>query len=179
MEHLKSYLITRLLAVMAAVIAVEAVGLMLVQNIILPLAAQFASYQSGRQKLNALDFLFLLGVVIFGVGSQAAIGLIGRSAVLFLLVLSLFLLLMPIAAGLIIYATIVSGKVDQIQKQRDVERDAYEKERNLMLSDFAHDLKTPITTITGYAKALSDGIVEEDRHPEYLEAIGFPYQIQF
>jgi signal transduction histidine kinase len=40
-----------------------------------------------------------------------------------------------------------------------------------MLSDIAHDLRTPITTISGYAMALSDGMVEEDKKQEYLDAI--------
>ena len=41
-----------------------------------------------------------------------------------------------------------------------------------MLSDIAHDLKTPITTINGYAQALRDGVVtEEDKREQYLDAI--------
>jgi signal transduction histidine kinase len=41
-----------------------------------------------------------------------------------------------------------------------------------MLSDIAHDLRTPITTIAGYAKALNDGMVtSEEKKREYLEAI--------
>ena len=40
-----------------------------------------------------------------------------------------------------------------------------------MLSDIAHDLRTPITTASGYARALSDGMVPEDRKQEYLDAI--------
>ena len=40
-----------------------------------------------------------------------------------------------------------------------------------MLSDIAHDLRTPMTTVAGYAQALSDNMVEEDKKQEYLEAI--------
>ena len=48
----------------------------------------------------------------------------------------------------------------------------YEKKRNLMLSDIAHDLKTPITTITGYARALNDGLVQDkEKQKEYLATI--------
>ena len=32
-----------------------------------------------------------------------------------------------------------------------------------MLSDIAHDLKTPITTISGYAQALRDDVVEDEQ----------------
>ena len=44
--------------------------------------------------------------------------------------------------------------------------------RNLMLSDIAHDLRTPMTTVNGYAKALADGmVVEPEKQLEYLQAI--------
>ena len=42
-----------------------------------------------------------------------------------------------------------------------------------MLSDITHDIKTPITTICSYAKALTDGVVtlDENKQQEYLHAI--------
>ena len=41
-----------------------------------------------------------------------------------------------------------------------------------MLSDIAHDLRTPMTTVNGYAKALADGmVVEPEKQLEYLQAI--------
>ena len=46
-----------------------------------------------------------------------------------------------------------------------------EERRYLMISNIVHDLKTPMTTVYGYAKALNDGIVPEDKKQEYLEAI--------
>lgn len=57
--------------------------------------------------------------------------------------------------------------------ERDEERKKeLEEKRNLMLSDIAHDLRTPITTIAGYAKALNDGMVtKEEKKREYLDAI--------
>lgn len=49
----------------------------------------------------------------------------------------------------------------------------YDKARNLMLSDITHDIKTPITTICGYAKTLTDGVIplSEEKRQEYLQAI--------
>lgn len=44
-----------------------------------------------------------------------------------------------------------------------------EKER--MMADISHDLKTPITSIQGYAKALSDGIIPEDDKEKYIKII--------
>ena len=41
-----------------------------------------------------------------------------------------------------------------------------------MLSDIAHDLRTPITTISGYAKAINDGMItDKEKQKEYLDII--------
>lgn len=49
---------------------------------------------------------------------------------------------------------------------------AYESERSMIFSNISHDLKTPISTIAGYAGALSDGMVtDEKKQIEYLHAI--------
>ena len=47
-----------------------------------------------------------------------------------------------------------------------------ENERILLFANMAHDLKTPITSIIGYSKALSDGIIsDEAKKTEYLATI--------
>jgi signal transduction histidine kinase len=52
------------------------------------------------------------------------------------------------------------------------EKEEFEKRRNSLLSDIAHDLKTPMTTILGYATALTDGLIhDQDKEKQYLEAI--------
>ena len=57
-------------------------------------------------------------------------------------------------------------------EQNAKEKKEFEKRRNSLLSDIAHDLKTPITTISGYATALMDGLVKNpDKEVQYLEAI--------
>lgn len=40
-----------------------------------------------------------------------------------------------------------------------------------MLADISHDLKTPITVIAGYAKAVSDGLGDEEMQKQYLTTI--------
>lgn len=56
-------------------------------------------------------------------------------------------------------------KVEEIQCE-------YEKQRNLMLSGMAHDLKNPIMTISGYSRALFDNVVDsEEKKQEYLMTI--------
>lgn len=52
------------------------------------------------------------------------------------------------------------------------ERERLNRERRQLLSNIAHDLKTPITTLQGYAKALSDHVVKSpEQQEEYLSAI--------
>lgn len=47
-----------------------------------------------------------------------------------------------------------------------------ENERVLLFANMAHDLKTPITSIIGFSKALSDGIITDDKKKaEYLTTI--------
>jgi signal transduction histidine kinase len=59
---------------------------------------------------------------------------------------------------------------DELKKSEEAQkRLAAEKQK--MLADISHDLKTPITNIQGYAKALSDGIIPKDDYDKYLKII--------
>lgn len=88
------------------------------------------------------------------------------------LILALVLFAVPIVMTAIWFSRIVSEEVEKNERQEEELRRQYERARNLMLSDIAHDLRTPITTIGGYAKALNDGLVTSDeKRTEYLEAI--------
>ena len=88
------------------------------------------------------------------------------------LVLTLFLFVIPIMITAVWFSRIVAEEVEKNERQEQEIRERYERARNLMLSDIAHDLRTPITTIGGYAKALNDGLVtSEEKRTEYLDAI--------
>lgn len=62
---------------------------------------------------------------------------------------------------------------DMTEKLIDAEKEKgeLEKERQKMLADISHDLRTPITVIQGYAKAVADGLVPETEQKKYLETI--------
>lgn len=49
--------------------------------------------------------------------------------------------------------------------------DKNELEKNKMIANISHDLKTPLTAIEGYAQAFKDNIVPEDKKEKYLNAI--------
>lgn len=50
-------------------------------------------------------------------------------------------------------------------------RKKLEQDKQKILADISHDLKTPITVIQGYAKGIYDGIVSAEEQPQYLETI--------
>ena len=87
-------------------------------------------------------------------------------------ILTLVMFAIPIVMTAVWFSRIVAEEVEKNDKQEQELRENYERARNLMLSDIAHDLRTPITTIGGYAKALNDGLVlSDEKRTEYLEAI--------
>lgn len=51
------------------------------------------------------------------------------------------------------------------------EREMLSMENRKLIADISHDLKTPLTVIAGYSRALADGLVPEDRIKSYLEVI--------
>lgn len=62
---------------------------------------------------------------------------------------------------------IMVSKLEDSENQR--KKFMNDKER--MMADISHDLKTPITSIQGYAKALSDGIIADEDKDKYIKII--------
>ena len=62
---------------------------------------------------------------------------------------------------------IMVSKLEDSENQR--KKLMNDKER--MMADISHDLKTPITSIQGYAKALSDGIIADEDKDKYIKII--------
>ena len=172
MERFKGFLIRRLVLVLAAIAAAEALILVPVEGLLLPHIGYLARIETSTGRFRIGDILLILNSLFFGGGQSAVLGLVTRSTIVILLVMAAILLLAPIFFGVLLYAGMVTRRVDALQRERDAEREAFDARRNLMLSDFAHDLRTPIMTISGYAGALSDGMVKDpDTQAEYLKAI--------
>lgn len=51
------------------------------------------------------------------------------------------------------------------------ERARVEQSRNKIIADLSHDLKTPLTVISGYSGAMLDGVVDDKDRETYLKAI--------
>lgn len=68
------------------------------------------------------------------------------------------------------------NKMAERLEESEQRRRQVEDSKQKMLADISHDLKTPITVIQGYSKAICDGIVPDDRKSQYLSTI---YQKSF
>lgn len=99
-----------------------------------------------------------------------------RGTLMRILIIAVFLALilisvLPYLAGAFYYCSVVTNKVNELIYEEKEQQLAYDKERNLLLSDIAHDIKTPITTLCSYSKALLDDLVQGEKRQEYLDAI--------
>lgn len=96
-----------------------------------------------------------------------------QTFVLFLFIVAIYAMVVaPYVISAFYYVRAVTQEVAAIAREQEAERQEYDRRRNLMLSDIAHDLRTPITTISGYAQALKDNVVQEEhKRQEYLQAI--------
>lgn len=62
----------------------------------------------------------------------------------------------------------LTAKLQQAEEQRN----RYDQEREQLFANLAHDLKTPITTIQGYSRALMDNVIsDENKKLNYIKTI--------
>ena len=119
----------------------------------------------------------LTGSIANLLGIQTATDIIsdlpGRWQIVLWLVLfaCVVLILLPYAIAAIVYSHIVVREFSKMEESELKKNREYEKQRNLMLSDIAHDLRTPMTSISGYAKALDDDMIPEEKKHEIYKAI--------
>lgn len=110
-------------------------------------------------------------ISIHSVMASGIVGEILGKVLLLLLFMMLLVSLLPYIVGAFLYYKIVTNKVNELLERDKEQRRQFDRKRNLLLSDIAHDIKTPITTICGYSRALADGVVTEEKQQEYLDAI--------
>lgn len=72
-------------------------------------------------------------------------------------------ILIQVGAAFVFYKR--TGKALKTESERRV------REQNLIYAAIAHDLKTPMTSVQGFAKALSDGRVKPDEQNEVFDII--------
>lgn len=93
-------------------------------------------------------------------------------ALLSVFAIMLLIMFLPYAITAFWYGRTVSKKMAELLAEEKAQKETYDRQRNLLLSDIAHDIRTPLTTVCGYAKALQEGVVTDlCKKQEYLQAI--------
>lgn len=88
------------------------------------------------------------------------------------LLFGISLIFAPLFIGSLLFARMIERHVKQEQKRRDLEQAKLYAQRNLMITDMAHDLRTPVMSIGGLAQALADGLVSDPADQKrYLRSI--------
>ena len=64
-----------------------------------------------------------------------------------------------------------SSEIRNMEQTKEQELLVETARKDDLVTYLAHDLKTPMTTVSGYAQALSDGLVKDSEKQEYLDAI--------
>mgnify|MGYP000944721226 FL=1 len=198
---IEGFIVAMLVAAGLELLVVQLVNRLFVPGLILPLMEQ-AGIQSmtvGQSIYLFLGMIFLLLVRLLSLifqGSLTELGdqilaaivshaftgskgmvlphLTGGGVFLLLLVLANMIVLyaLPYVITGVLYARFVIGQMRLLQEEQRKEHEKFDADRNLILSDIAHDLRNPITTVLGYARALEDGMVTDPALARrYLKAI--------
>ena len=156
-KHLRQFVIGRFLWTLLGIILAEEVMLLFVKRVLLPVCAKLGIF-NGDLKIMSLvnDILY----------SHEDI----RNSIIITIVIIVFLTI-PIVVGSLLYTSAVTKEIRKTEDEFIRTQRENDRQRYLMISDIAHNLKTPMTTVSGYAQALSDGLVKDDERQEYLNAI--------
>ena len=104
--------------------------------------------------------------IILGIMDALLMSLSSPNDNMVLIIIGVFLIisLMNIVAGAYLFYRL-TGKTWQKESQRQM------NERNMLYSCIAHDLKTPMTSVQGFATALKEGKVKQEEQAEIYEII--------
>ena len=104
--------------------------------------------------------------IILGIMDALLMSLSSPNDNMVLIIIGVFLILslMNIVAGAYLFYRL-TGKAWQKESQRQM------NERNMLYSCIAHDLKTPMTSVQGFATALKEGKVKPEEQAEIYEII--------
>ncbi len=116
-----------------------------------------------------------LSAVIPGLNSEIWSSASNQTSILSIFGISLLLLLLQVLPYILAgwyFTRYVVRESARVQKDDAERQKQLDLERNRMLSNIAHDIRNPITTISGYAQALDDGMVTDPvKQQEYLRSI--------
>ncbi len=177
MSDLKGYLVKAFLVTCALTALAEVAVFQVEDRLLAPVAsALVSSVGSEVAQKSALGLISRLPRLLaeLVLGSQGPADALRPEAdgLVALLLLMQALALLPIVVAAVVFAFLVDGRVRAVQEAFARERRREEQERNLVVADLAHDLRTPVTSITALSQALADDVVSEpERRREYLRTI--------
>lgn len=174
-RSLRTILGRRLALWMVVLMAMETVVGLLERYMFAPLLAVVLQQEIARRPHGLLEVLRWAAELVWRRllgGSSNGVSLLAGSGAVALWVFMFLLVAAPVVFVARAFARQAEGIVAAELRARDDElRRAYER-RNLMISDMAHDLRTPVMSIAGYAQALDDGVVRSDQdRARYLHSI--------
>ena len=175
-NDLITYLVVRFILVLVVVMLAESF-VVWVESLALP-ALQGALGAGDDAASPTTSLLALVGGIIEliwhvarGDSPQATSGTRNTLTVL-LLLLMLVLLLVPPLLGALAFSRLVVRTVRGLRERRELELAQADSRRSQVLTDVAHDLRSPLMAISGMAHAISDGVVHDDAtREEYLRSI--------
>ena len=105
-----------------------------------------------------------LNSIIESVFNTVAANITNEHKMRLALILYFTAVILVLVIGVILFVHLISKKIKE-------ENIRYNQERSMLFANIAHDLKTPITTIMGFSKALYDEVVDETQKKELLNSI--------
>ncbi len=116
-----------------------------------------------------------LAAVVPGFSGNMLLETLQQPAVFLIFALSIAMLalqLLPYAAAGLYFIRYVVRESRMMRAEMTRRQEILDVRRNRMLSDIAHDIRNPMTTIAGYAQALDEGMVRDPaKQQEYLRSI--------
>lgn len=107
----------------------------------------------------------LLNSMIESVFDTVAVNITDERMMKLVLILYFTATIVVLVLGVIIFVRLVSKKIEK-------ENIRYSQERSMLVANITHDLKTPITTIMGFSKALyDDEVTDRTEKKELLNSI--------
>ncbi|MCQ2501026.1 MAG: HAMP domain-containing histidine kinase [Lachnospiraceae bacterium] len=92
--------------------------------------------------------------------------------IIMLILIQLIISILPYLLAGWWYINSIAVKMRELREEDARLKAEFDKRRNLLFSDITHDIKTPITSIVGYSKAMTDGLVTDpEKQADYLRTI--------
>ncbi|MCR5427065.1 MAG: HAMP domain-containing histidine kinase [Lachnospiraceae bacterium] len=180
-REIRVYLIRAFLIVLVSVVVLTLLVALLERHVFMPLLSAVLTREAmdgftpillGRIFVSVLQRLFFrTGSAWNLLRNDGNLNSIFLTGILLLLVVMGVLLLLPGVVGAFVFAELISRQMRYLERSRIERQQAYEERRYLMMSNMAHDLRTPITSIRAMADALQSGLVDAEQEKVYLEAI--------